>query len=177
MQGTKREVLRWLIDAPDRNAKGEEKQYEVKEWHEKRHLTQNAYYHVLKGQLAQVLHTSTDELHEILLRRYGVVIGTTITTKADVPVTMLPGHWMPWKGNGEWQSYIRIKGSSDMDTKEFSALLDGLISECHEVGISTMTPTELAKLKDYMPKEMRDAQEDQDHDDPARGEGSGLAKR
>lgn len=167
MQGTKSEVLKWLIDAPDRTAKGDAKTYEVKEWHERRHLTQNAYYHALKGQLAAAMHTSADELHEILLRRYGVVIGTTITVKAEVPVSMLPGHWLPWKGDGTWQSYIQIKGSSEMDTKEFSNLLDGLISECKEVGIPTMTPTELAKLKDYMPKEMRGAYENQeDHDRP-----------
>ena len=169
MQGTKSEVLKWLIDAPDRNAKGEAKKYEVKEWHEKRHLTQNAYYHVLKGQLASALHTSADELHEILLRRYGVVVGTVVSVKADVPVSMLPGHWMPYKGDGKWMSYIRIKGSSDMDTQEFSNLLDGLISECEEMGIPTMTPTELAKLKDYMPRSMRYAQADKENTDCPNG--------
>lgn len=165
MRGTVKEVLRWLADAPDTDAKGKPKIYEIKEYHEKRHLTQNAYYHVLKSQLAQALKTSADELHEILLRRYGVVIGTAITVKANIPINTLPGHWMPWKTNGDWAAYIQIKGSSDMDTKEFSALLDGLISECEECGIPTITPRELAKLHGYVPKECRDAPENEsDHD-------------
>lgn len=35
-----------------------------------------------------------------------------------------------------------------MNTKEFKALLDGLISECEEVGISVLTPNEIAQLKE-----------------------------
>ena len=34
-----------------------------------------------------------------------------------------------------------------MDSKEFSVLLDGLISECEEQGIPVLTPDEVAKLK------------------------------
>jgi hypothetical protein len=37
-----------------------------------------------------------------------------------------------------------------MDSKEFSMLLDGLIYECKEQGINTMTPAELLKLKGYV---------------------------
>ena len=34
-----------------------------------------------------------------------------------------------------------------MDSKEFAVLLDGVISECEQVGIPTLTPPEIAKLK------------------------------
>lgn len=33
-----------------------------------------------------------------------------------------------------------------MNKQEFSILLDGLISECEECGISTMTPNEVSRL-------------------------------
>ena len=33
-----------------------------------------------------------------------------------------------------------------MNKQEFSILLDGLISECKEVGISTMSPKEISEL-------------------------------
>jgi len=36
-----------------------------------------------------------------------------------------------------------------MDSKEMSNLIDGLVSECKEVGIETMTPQELKGLKGY----------------------------
>lgn len=38
-------------------------------------------------------------------------------------------------------------GSSTFDTKEMSVLLDGVISECHELGISTTTPDEITRMK------------------------------
>jgi hypothetical protein len=34
-----------------------------------------------------------------------------------------------------------------MDKEEFSCLLDGLISECKEVEIETLTPDQLLELK------------------------------
>ena len=43
--------------------------------------------------------------------------------------------------------YKIYKGSSEMDSKEFAVLLDGVISECEQVGIPTLTPGEIAKLK------------------------------
>jgi hypothetical protein len=38
-------------------------------------------------------------------------------------------------------------GSSGYDTKQMSILIDGLVADAQELGIDTMTPTELAKLK------------------------------
>jgi hypothetical protein len=38
-------------------------------------------------------------------------------------------------------------GSSTYNTKEMSVLIDGVVSECKELGIETMTPDELAGLK------------------------------
>lgn len=38
-------------------------------------------------------------------------------------------------------------GSSTYDAKEMSVLIDGVVSECKEMGIETMTPDEIARLK------------------------------
>ncbi|MBR3243047.1 MAG: hypothetical protein IKF90_10160 [Parasporobacterium sp.] len=146
--GDKTKCLRWLIDAPD-------KEYKITEYHPKRSLTANAYYWSLLGQLAEVLRTSNDELHGELLRRYSVPFPNgdgvvTVTLRSDVPVTALPGHWMEYKSNGEFTAYIRLKGSSDMDSKEFSRLVDGLVSECKEVGIETLPPHEIERLRGYI---------------------------
>ena len=148
--GDKTKCLRWLIDAPD-------KEYKITEYHPKRSLNQNNYFYALQSQLASAIHTSNDELHELLLRRYSVPFpyedGTvTITLRSDVPVTALPGHWIQVKTDGKWTAYMRIKGSHDMDSKEMSRLLDGLISECKEAGIETLTPEQLMRFKDYVPE-------------------------
>jgi hypothetical protein len=42
-----------------------------------------------------------------------------------------------------------LRGSSDYDSREMSILIDGTISDCQDVGIETMTPDELLRLKGY----------------------------
>ena len=42
--------------------------------------------------------------------------------------------------------YQKLKGSHEYNTKEMSDLLNGLISECKEMGIETATPEEIARM-------------------------------
>lgn len=148
MIGTKNQCLKWLLDQPD-------KDYQIKEYHQKRSLTSNAYYWVLLTQLALELRTTKEELHEVMIQKRPVVFEgengkhVIVALKRSIPVTMLPGHWMPYKENGDLMAYIRLKGSSEMDSKEFSRLLDELIEECQENGVETLTPAEIQKLKGY----------------------------
>ena len=39
-------------------------------------------------------------------------------------------------------------GSSTYDTKEMSVLIDGVVSECQELGIETLPPAELQRIKE-----------------------------
>ena len=148
MIGTKGEVIKWLIDQPDGT-------YDVKVWHPKRSTTANGYYWALLSKLAQDLRTSKEELHEKMLDDYGVVEGTVITMKSEIPVRRLGGHWRPLKSDGKWTAYVQLTRSSDMNSAQFSALLDGLISECKEQGIETLPTTEIERLKGYIPEERR----------------------
>lgn len=146
--GNRKAVITWLMDQP------EGKMWKVTEFREKRSLDSNSYYWELLSQLKDVLHTSSKELHEQLLQRYSVPVmyeerPVTITIKDGIPLEMLPGHWMPVRHKDGFTSYMQIKGSSEMDSKEMSNLIDGLVSECKEVGIETMTPQELKGLKGY----------------------------
>ena len=43
--------------------------------------------------------------------------------------------------------YKIYKGSSEYDSREMAILIDGVISEAKEMGIETMTPQELERLK------------------------------
>ena len=149
MKGTKSDCIKFLVDAPEGT-------YTVKEWHERRSLDANAYYWKVLTELAAVVRTSKDELHEIMLSRYSCPYLTkegepiVVTIREDVPLSSLPGHWMYIRSGRGFSAYMRIKGSSDMDTKEFSRLLDALISECEEVGVSTLLPLDLEGLKGYV---------------------------
>lgn len=149
MKGTKSDCIKYLLDAP-------EKTYEVREYHEKRSLDANAYYWKLLSELAASIRTSKDELHELMLQRYSCPYLTkdgdpiVATIRDSMSVANLPGHWTYIRSGRGFTAFMRIKGSSDMDTKEFSRLLDALISECEDMGISTLLPAEIEGLKGYV---------------------------
>lgn len=46
-----------------------------------------------------------------------------------------------------YRTYVMLKGSSRYDSAEMAHLLDGLISECKQLGIETATPEELERMK------------------------------
>lgn len=134
------------------------KDYEliIQEKKRKRTLTANAYYQLLLDKLASAVGTSREEIHEQLLIRYGVTatidgLPVVFTLRADINPHIVSKYVAVVKTKeikGKMFAVYRVlKGSSEMDSKEFAHLLDGLISECHDVGIETMTPEEIARLK------------------------------
>ena len=128
-----------------------DKVYDVKiePFSEKRTKSMNSYYWVLVTELAGKLNTSKDELHTELIKRYAPRDYLSMLSQVNIndyfPYYDLQ---MTYKNGGNtFKSYLVYKRSSDMNKSEFRGLLDGLISECHECGISTMTPQEIELLK------------------------------
>ena len=144
-----------------------DKQYdvEIKEHSKKRSLTANAYYHVLKGKLAEALKLPEPYVHNMMLRRYGqrefydgepsfLFLPDTEETqnKADLSETyhiQPTSHTRVGKGGKVYRLYYLLRGSSTYDSKEMARLIDGLVEECKQVDIETMTPEELARLEGY----------------------------
>lgn len=125
---------------------------EIKKYREHRSLDANAYAWVLMSKIATVLRSSKEEVYEEMLRRYGHLYEDdgeyiTITVKSTVPVEKIDGHWLRIKDNGKYTGYAMIKGSSEYDTAEMSSFIDGIVSECKELGIETMTPDQIEEMK------------------------------
>ena len=146
MIGDAQEIIAWLFSQPKDD---KEHLYEIKEKKQKRSLTANAYYWVLLHQLASKMRLSNDSCHFLMLQRYGVYEVVSIQSGIN-----LSGYFKYYeeigKGtvNGKEFSHYKIyKRSSQMDSKEFSDLLNGLVSECEEQGIVTLTSAEIANLK------------------------------
>lgn len=141
------------------NALADDREYSIKitECHNKRSLTANGYYWSLLDQLAAVCRTSDDEMHLLMLQRYGTVLtdehGQAVIISTQAEIEGLPsGIYYKyigdgWVGGKQFRHYKLIKGSRYYDTKEMARLIDGLVSECKEVGIETLTPEELARLR------------------------------
>lgn len=129
----------------------QDKVYDVKiePFSEKRTKSMNSYYWVLVTELASKLNTSKDELHTELIKRYAPRDYLSMLSQVNIN-DYFPYYDLQstYKSNGNtFKSYLVYKRSSDMNKNEFRELLDGLISECHECGISTMTPQEIELLK------------------------------
>lgn len=130
---------------------------EIKRIRSKRGLTANAYYWVLAEQLSKALGTSKDEVHAEMMHRYGTmslndkgspVVFSIQAGEDPKGITPYSRSFAEGTVNGKrFIHYVRLKGSSEMSAKEFGDLLDGLISECKEMGIETMTPAEVAQLE------------------------------
>lgn len=129
----------------------------VKKWRKKRSLDANAYCWKLLSEIAEKMGTSKDEVYEIMLARYGTnlldadgsvakfsVLSSIDCSKFGIHCAYIgKGH----VGDKEFNHYRVIKGSSEYDTKEMSIFIDGIVSECRELGIDTITPNELAQMK------------------------------
>lgn len=134
----------------------------IKEKKARRSLDANGYYWQLEGQLAESLRVSKPFLHNQLLRRYGqkeiiedkpvyVVLPETdeVQRKVDEDTIL---HLYPTsqlkQGKDErmYRTYLLLRGSHEYNTAEMSRLIDGLVSECKEVGIETATPDEIARM-------------------------------
>lgn len=132
--------------------KGKELRVEIKQHRHRRSLDANAYLWVLLSKMAAVLHTTKDELYLQMLDRYGVF--THIVVKPNV-VSRVKAEWRTVRELGEitinGQTGVQLQcyfGSSTYDSKEMSVLIDGVVSECKELGIETIPPEELQSMKE-----------------------------
>ena len=118
----------------------------------KRSLDANAYFHVLNGKLADRLRISKPRMKNILLYRYGqseMIDGKEAVMHSNVPASKLLEqeelHCFPIGTDDEGLTIYRIqRGSRTYTTLEMSILIDGLVEECKEHDIETLTPRELA---------------------------------
>ena len=143
MIGNTRTLIRWLSTQEDG------KIFEVKERKPKRSLTQNSYYWAMLNNLASVMRLDNERVHFLMLQRYGVY--EVVSVRSDIDVS---GYFKYFteighgRTNGrEFTHYKVFKGSSQMDSKEFSVLIDGVRQECEDLDIPTLTRDEISQLK------------------------------
>lgn len=139
---------------------------ELKRYHEKRSLDANAYYWLLIGKIGKVTGDNKNRIHNVMLDRYGQLErmpdGSLIPfcIREDIDHLTFPyPHLKPTqktlsKGGRLYRWYYQIKGSSEYDTSEMSALIDGVVSECKEMGIETLPTEELERMMDAYDRKM-----------------------
>lgn len=140
-----------IAELKDAVKAGKKLDAEIKVYRNRRSTDANAYMWVLLSKIADVLHADKDEVYLNMLERYGTF--THIVVKPGV-ADRVKAEWRTVRELGEvtinGQTGIQLQcyfGSSTYNTKEMATLIDGVVSECKEMEIETMTPDELLVLK------------------------------
>lgn len=152
--------------------------YDVVEHKEKRSLSQNAYYWVLIGKVADKHRISKSRLHNDMLRHYGqrmfiddkpVIVYLPDTeesenTAMESDTVHLKQTSSVLEGNNgiTYRAWVMLRGSHDYNTKEMTVLLDGLIQEAKQVDVETLTPAQLEEMRrlEQQAEDRRNAQKD-----------------
>ena len=143
MIGTPKELSTYLWNLD------KEKKYEIKEYKEKRSLSQNSYAWALINELANKMRMSKEEMYIQMLEDYSQCLLIPVE-KGKKP----NGYFKYYKYiastviNGKEADYYKVfKGSSEFNTEEMTIFLDGVIQECKQLEIETLPPEELERLK------------------------------
>lgn len=122
---------------------------DIHEPKEKRSLNANSYAWVLITKLANFMRLSKDEVYLMMLERYGQ--SQVISVLSEVNINGFIKYYRSmgrhYQNGRDYTVCKIIKGSSEYDTQEMSVFIDGIVSECQDLGIETMTPEELENLK------------------------------
>lgn len=147
-----REGLESLEELKTATDRGKALDCEIKVHRERRSLDANAMMWKTLSDMAAVLKTTKDELYLQMLKKWGGKF-TYIVVQPEAAET-LKSIWKEveevGKGviNGkECTQLLCYYGSSFYNTKEFSVLLDGIITDAHEIGIETPTRSEIELMK------------------------------
>ena len=134
----------------------------TKIYRKKRSLDANAYYWQLITKLAEASGISKPRAHNMMLRRYGQteevddhLIYVVVPDDDEGECKALEAETYHIKPTTEvkisndgtpFRTYIMLRGSSTYNTAEMSRLIDGLVSECRDVGIETLPPQEMERM-------------------------------
>ena len=148
---TDKSILKQFNDVKD----DKELTVQVKEYRQKRSLSQNAYMWVLLNEIGKAVNRSKEDIYKELVKDYGVFEILPLKNEA---VKRFNHNWskngLGWFtetiGQSKLKGYtnlIAYYGSSTYDTQEMNRLLDAVVNECQELGIQTMTMAEILLLK------------------------------
>lgn len=133
---------------------------DVKQFREGRSKDANALLWACLGEIAASLRTDKWSVYLQMLKRYGQYTYVCIPPQA---VEMVKKQWREVEEVGEITingreavQLLCYYGSSTYDTKQFSILLDGVISEMKEMGLPTPTSEEMRRSLDEWEKKTKE---------------------
>ena len=126
-----------LANIPQKIAQGKKFIADIKPYRAPKSSDQVGAIWAKLGDLAAALCASKDEIYEECLKRYGPSVAMRIPKEAVGSIQQI-FRMVDVKAEREDGTVfvVAYKGLSQMNTQEASSLLDGVLDECREVGIS-----------------------------------------
>ncbi len=128
----------------------------LKLYKEKRSLNSNAYFHLLVEKIAGVQKVTHTEIHNQLIADYGfmdeeitnIILDDAIDWRRIETLHLKPTTATRMMDNGRlYRVYYVMRGSHTYNTAEMARLIDGTVSEAKALGIETLSPSELERMK------------------------------
>lgn len=121
----------------------------------KRTLSQNAYLWALLGEVAEKMRISKEDAYRNYVKDYGVYEVLPIKKEAaERFINTWEKHGLGWVcevlKESKLAGYVNViayYGSSSYDSQSMARLLEAVIEDCEELGISTMTMKDIALLR------------------------------
>lgn len=141
MVGEAKNIIQWLW--------GREGVFEIKEFKEHRTLTQNSYCWKLITEISNKVNKSKEDVYLQMLKDYGQ--SEVISMKSNINPNGYFKYYEPigtgYVNGNEFTHYKIYKGSSEFTTLEMKYLLDGVIQECENLDIPTLTEEQIGKMR------------------------------
>lgn len=127
--------------------------YDIK--HKKRSLDANAYCFVLCQKIAEKIGNTKEYVYKQAIKQVGQFEIVPIRNNAvEDWIKAWEHHGLGWQAEimrdsklDGYTNVINYYGSSVYDSKEMSLLIDEIVNQAEELGISTITPKEIEQLK------------------------------
>lgn len=125
-------------------------------YREPRSKDANAYFHVLSDKLADEMRMSKPRMKNYLLFHFGQKVrdekGNLVVVKTNADEKMLTERtdihlWYLKDSEDGVPMFVLLEHSRYYDSKQMSILIDGVVAECKAVGIETLPPEEITRLK------------------------------
>lgn len=128
-------------------------EYELKQIHKRRSLNSNSYLWILCDEIAKAVHSTKEEVYKILIARKGWFVELQFANREAMDAFR-----QNWQQNGLGFVTRTIDkdlcimhcyyGSSRYPQDKMNVLLDEAVQEAKSLGIETLTPKELSRLKE-----------------------------
>lgn len=140
MIGNALKLIQWLY--------GQDKQqlFEIKKYKKQRNKDQNSKYWKLLSELSLKTKIGIEELHFDMLKNYSTRYEALIPAEAKIRgIEYYEKKSKIVRDGKEFVVYHIYTPSHELNTEEFSILLNGVCEECKNVGIDVRNPEEILR--------------------------------